>query len=101
MNEKEFFHQYIPALEQALLNDNVNHGFSVSGPDWYIDDANKRKEVDLFEQKNFESFEYFFENVALYFDAKSHGFDKINGVKIEICKGNLKDEILKYKKCME
>ena len=98
MNEKEFFSLYIPALEQALLNDDTNDDFSVLGPDWFVKDKSKLEKIYSFEDENFEKYKSLFQNVAYYFGAKSHNFNTINGIKKEIFKNNLGVEILKLKK---
>ncbi len=98
MKEKEFFRIYIPALEKALLEDNINYGFSVLAPDWYIEDEDIRKEIYLFEETYFENYKDLFQNVALYFDAKSHGFNKINGILVSKFKEVLHEIISEYKK---
>lgn len=98
MKKKEFFKVYIWALEKALENDNINHGYMVSGPEWYIDDQDLRNQMDLFEESNFERYRSLFEKVAIYFDAKSHYFNEIGQINIEKYKDILQKEILAFKK---
>ncbi len=101
MNKSDFYKLYIPALIKALLNEDNWEQFNVRSPEHFL---------NLPEQKIIEVEKYldkvagknkFLDSVAYYFDAKSHGFDKINGVKIEIFRNNLEDKILKYKKKYE
>ncbi len=98
MSEQDFFSIYLPALEKALANDHVNHGFNVLGPDWYIENKTMRKKIDAFEEKNFEKYQALFESISLYFDAKSHNFDEINGIKTSEYKSRLIHQISLYKK---
>ena len=98
MNDKDFFRSYLPALEKALANDADDHGgFSVWGPDWYVEDADLVKEMDLFEDENFKEHGSLFQSVALYFDAKSHGFPSIDGIPIDQFKERLKKLAHAYK----
>ncbi|NHN27422.1 hypothetical protein FIA58_017215 [Flavobacterium jejuense] len=98
MIEKDFFKFYIPALECALSSTNINDGFNLLSPDAYIKDEKLRNQMDLFEENNFYKHRLLFENVALYFDAKSHGFPKINGIEIETFRLNLNQIISEYKR---
>ncbi len=97
MDDRDFFKNYIPALEIALSFEG-NIPFSVKGPDWFIDDDKLRHELDLFEQSNFDKHEKLFQMVALYFDAWDHNFGEIDGVSIADYKKQLEAEIEVYKK---
>jgi hypothetical protein len=85
MTNKNFYIIYIPALEEAFRNDNVNHGFSVFTPDFYIEKKYLTEINDYLENQNND----FLDKVAYYFDAKSHNFPSISGVSIEEYKENL------------
>jgi hypothetical protein len=97
MDDKQFFRYYIPALEIAM-NFEENIPFNVKGPDWFVDDNKLRRELDLFEQNNFDRYEQFFQMVALYFDAWDHNFNEIDGVSLSDHKKKLEAEIEIYKK---
>ncbi|OIN55618.1 hypothetical protein [Arsenicibacter rosenii] len=77
MEQNVFFFHYLKALSKALENDNINYGYHVHGPDWFIDDDQLRNEIDLFEQTYSGKYKTFLEKVAIYFDAKSHYSKKI------------------------
>lgn len=98
MEDQLFFKYYIPALEIALTNENINHGYMVYGPDWYIEEKDIRDSIDLFEQNNYEKYYSLFDLVGLYFDAKSHNFSAVDGVDISIYKFKLNETIEEYKK---
>ena len=98
MNPLEFYKLYIPALIKALVNEDNWEQFNVNGPEHFLDvSTQKQKEIETYIDQ-LAGQDEFLDNVAYYFDAKSHGFDEINGVKIEIFKGKLENEIFKYKK---
>jgi hypothetical protein len=98
MDDKQFFEFYIPALENAILNDQTNYGYLVHGPDWFIEHEGIRNEMDLFEQENYRKYNPIFDLVSLYFDAKSHNFDEIDGIDISTYRLNLIKVINDYKK---
>lgn len=83
MQTNTFLNYYLKALYKALENDHVNYGFLVKSPSWYYPEDNK----DLYyELMTFEDTHYLeiplLEKVGVYFDAKSHGFDKIDNIDI-------------------
>ena len=98
MNKFEFYKYYIPALIKALMNENNWEQFNVKGPEHFLNvPEKKQKEIEKYlDQQAGE--DQFLDKVAYYFDAKSHGFPEIDGVKIEIFKKNLESEIFKYKR---
>lgn len=97
MKEKEFFINYIPALEASLAF-KMMHDFDVKGPDWFIKDDELRTELDLFEQENYEKHKSLFDMVAYYLDARAHNFKEIDGVSVEEHKQKLESVIDFYKK---
>lgn len=97
MNKLEFYTYYIPALTNALVNENSWEQFNVKGPEYYINVSDeKQKEIDVYLDQ-LAGQDKFMDEVAYYFDAKSHGFNKIDGVKIEDYRKRLENEILKCK----
>jgi len=98
MDKKEFYKYYLPALNKALASDErKNEDFFVKGPEFYIQvSEDKLKEIDIYLGQTAGK-DKFLDNVAYYFDAKSHGFDEINGVNIKKYKENLRNEILVFK----
>jgi hypothetical protein len=98
MNKLEFYNLYIPALIKALLNEDNWEQFNVKGPEHFLDVSDqKQKGIEIYLDQ-VAGQDKFLDSVACYFDAKSHGFSEIDGVKIEVYKSNLKNEIAKYKK---
>jgi hypothetical protein len=98
MNQLEFYQYYIPALTKALLNENNWEQFNVKGPEYFFSASNeKQKELEIYLNQAAGQ-DQFLDDVAYYFDAKSHGFPEINGVKIEVFRERLTSEILMYKK---
>ncbi|MFK7814525.1 MAG: hypothetical protein AB8B59_18660 [Maribacter sp.] len=97
MNRIDFYKVYIPALELAFQNDDVNYGFHVKGPDHFIE-SNLVNQIDQFITDNEDTF---LENVAYYFDAKSHSFSSFEWVPIEFFKSNLVSEMQKIKKTIQ
>lgn len=93
MKTQDFYKIYIPALEKAFQNDEVNEGFYVKGPEDYIN-PESIEEVTRYLEENEDEF---LEKVAYYFDAKSHNFPSIQGVDIAIYKEQLKSYISKLK----
>jgi hypothetical protein len=94
MNEEEFYPIYLSALEKALENDHINHGFYVFGPEDYVE-KEVAKSLEIFIENN-QKDRSFFDLVDLYFDAKAHNFDKINGVDIAIYKSKIKELMMMY-----
>lgn len=96
MTQKEFYKYFIPALIKALKSDPINHEFNVHGPEFFLDlPQSKIREIEIYLDEKAGK-DDFLDSVAYYFDAKSHGFDEINGMKIELFKKKLESEILKY-----
>ncbi|MGE8553546.1 MAG: hypothetical protein ACN6OB_06355 [Chryseobacterium jejuense] len=93
MKPQKFYKIYLPALEKALQNDEVNEGFYVKGPEDYID-PECIEEITLYLEENEDGF---LEKVAYYFDAKSHNFPSIQGVDIEVYRKQLENYIFKIK----
>ncbi|RXM49683.1 MULTISPECIES: hypothetical protein [unclassified Chryseobacterium] len=93
MKPQDFYKIYLPALEKAFQNDEVNDGFYVKGPEEYIDSI-FLDEVTQYLEENEDAF---LEKVAYYFDAKSHYFPSINEIDIDVYKKELRDEILRIK----
>ncbi|MEJ5104994.1 hypothetical protein [Chryseobacterium sp. MYb328] len=93
MRSHDFYKIYLPALEKALQNDEVNEGFYVKGPEDYIDPKLIEKVTQYLEEYEDD----FLKKVAYYFDEKSHNFPSIQGVDIEVYKEQLKSYISKLK----
>ena len=87
MENRNFYKTYIPALEKALLNDNINDGFNVWGPDFYLGDD--LEEVESYIERRNGDYVDFIDMVGYYFDAKSHNFPNIQGINIDIYKDNI------------
>lgn len=81
MTDTEFYTIYLPALEKALANDYINHGFHVKGPDYYINTIYLNKIYDYPDIAGSDN--NFLNRVAYYFDARSHNFPSIQGISIE------------------
>jgi hypothetical protein len=88
-NKNKLLAMYLIALEEALKNDHINKGFHVDGPDKFIDEQYSDVVDKLLEAKS--PYERFFDSVGIYFDAKSHYSNEIDGKDIE----EVKNEILK------
>jgi len=98
MSESEFYLHYIPALLKALEEEDKWEQFNVRGPDYFLNlPVEKYREIDLYLDEMAGKSE-FLDNVAYYFDAKSHGFPDVEGVKIEKFRERIQSEILKLKK---
>ena len=83
MELTKFYKTYIPALEKALEADDINDGFHVKDPMFFIElPENELNEFDLFLDK-ISGDDMFLDNVAYYFDAKSHYFKEIQGKNID------------------
>lgn len=85
MTKKEFYSIYIPALEKAFNNDNVNYGFYVAPPEDYIN-INQIDEINDYLDNTEDPF---IERVGYYFDAKSHYFSSIQNISIDKYKNSL------------
>ena len=98
INQLEFYKYYIPALIKALLNEDSWKLFNVKGPEHYLSVPDeKQKEIEIYLDQ-IAGKDKFLDDVAYYLDAKSHGFNEINGIKIEDFRKNLETEILRRKK---
>ena len=98
MNQLEFYKYYIPALIKALFNENNCEQFNLKGPEHFLDVSDEiQREIEIYLDK-VAGQDQFLDNVAYYFDAKSHGFNEIDGIKIEEFKQKLEDEINRYRK---
>lgn len=93
MKIQDFYKIYLPALEKAFQNDEVNNEFYVKGPEEYIDPI-FLDEVTSYLEKNEDEF---LEKIAYYFDARSHNFPSIQGIAIDAYKEQLKSYILNLK----
>ncbi|WP_309609115.1 hypothetical protein [Flavobacterium sp.] len=77
MELTKFYKTYIPALEKAYEDDDINNGFHVKDPMFFIElPENELNEYDVFLDKILGG-DVFLDNVAYYFDAKSHYFKEI------------------------
>ncbi|WP_213278326.1 hypothetical protein [Chryseobacterium indologenes] len=94
MKTEDFYKIYIPALEKAFQNDSINWVFYVKSPEDYLDDE-VSAQIDQYSNENGD---VFLEKIAYYFDAKSHNFSSVQGVKIDLYKAELIDEMVKIKK---
>lgn len=98
MEKENFYRYYIPALIKALSNEDKWEQFNVKGPEYFINLSDeKQREIEIYIDRMVGK-DDFLDSVAYYFDAKSHGFSEVDGVKIEIFKKNLESKILEYKK---
>ena len=79
MDDVEFYKNYLPALKKALSNEDNCEQFNVKGPEFYLDLSDEK----IIELENYLDQtigkNQFLDNVAYYFDAKSHGFNEIDG----------------------
>ncbi|WP_079240186.1 hypothetical protein [Chryseobacterium indologenes] len=75
----QFYNYYIPALELALSEENINKAtYNIKDPTQFlVEDKNILKEIDLF-LDNASGENIFLDMVAYYFDAISHNFSSIN-----------------------
>lgn len=95
MDNHDFFTLYLPALEEALNNDEKNFGFLVKGPDYYIDNM-YINDIYMFIDRNTDYFNIF--NMAgFYFDAKSHNFPDVGVLTTLQYKEILKKEMFRLK----
>jgi len=98
MNLLEFYSLYIPALEKALVKDNINYGYYVKdATDYIVCNSDQLKEIEMFVDKS-SGKNNFLDKVAYYFDAKSHNFPNIQGIEIEAYKKDIEEEIIAIKK---
>lgn len=98
MEQIEFYKYYIPALIKALECENNWEQFNIKSPDFYLNvSEEKQREIEIYLDK-IAGQDAFLDNVAYYFDAKSHGYNNINGIKIDAFRKKLIDEILNYKR---
>jgi len=98
MIAEDFFKTYIPALELALYDSQFSKGtFSTTGPDHYIDKQLNRQ-VEIFMESNYYKFQDFFDKVAAYFDANSHGVEIYDGLSLAEIRSIVDGYIIQYKK---
>lgn len=97
MEKEVFFSNYIPALEHAL-DYQQQMDFEVIGPDMFINDIDIRNNLDEFENNNYFQYESLFYLVSIYFDAKTHNFQNVDGKNIATIKEEILKEIEKIKK---
>ncbi|NIG55964.1 hypothetical protein [Chitinophaga sp. Cy-1792] len=82
MTSTEFWILYLPALRQALDNDDINEGFLVRGPECYLDAAQLPLVDDFITSVMAE--DPFLILVEEYFDAKTHYAESFKGQSILI-----------------
>jgi|GEM_PF-1422272 len=75
MDNKIFFKYYIPALKKALVEDHINYGSMIKGPDWWYP-KELYEDMEIFEESHYEEYPLL-EHAAYYFDAKGHGFSEM------------------------
>jgi hypothetical protein len=80
MKQEDFFRIYLPALERALENDEINSGFYTKNPEDFIEEKYQQEIEEHIE--NTDEYKFFLNWVIDYFDAKSHYFDSINDIPI-------------------
>lgn len=75
----QFYKHYIPALEQALSEENINKSiYKIKDPTQFLaGDRDILREIDLFLDKT-SGKNSFLDMVAYYFDAISHNLSSIN-----------------------
>lgn len=93
MEDSIFFKLYIPAVAKVLEQDTMDE---IHGPDRFIENEYSYRQVDEFEQENFERFKDLFEPVALYVDAINHNIAEIEGVPIGNYKEHLSHTLMDY-----
>jgi hypothetical protein len=86
MDKQALVNSFLMALEEALANDHINHGFLVKSPDWYLDAEVSNKIESYYDSEENRAFNKFFDLVEYYFDAKSHNFPELNGVSLDLVK---------------
>lgn len=97
MDHQTFFRHYLPALEEALRHDHEWEVFHVKGPDWfYAVDEQLHHELETFLDAHCEEFPLL-DRVGLYFDAKSHNFGTIDGIRVQDYKRMLSKEVGRLK----
>ncbi|RNL68612.1 hypothetical protein ED312_23120 [Sinomicrobium pectinilyticum] len=97
MDQKEFYKYYLPALAKALESDNNVSDFYIKGPEAFIEASeHKLREIEICLDTASGSNE-FLDSVAYYFDAKSHGFNEIDGEKLCAYKERIKVKMLSIK----
>jgi hypothetical protein len=92
MDQRTFFSYYLPALEEALRHDHEWETFLVKGPDfYYAGDDQLYQVLETFIEAHCDEIALF-NQVGLYFDAMSHGFDAIDGVRVQAYKAMIAKE---------
>lgn len=85
MDDKSFFTYYLPALKQALSEEEIDYGFLVKNPSWfYPKDSGLDKELMKYEDSHYLEYPLL-EIVAYYFDSKSHNFPDVGDMNISTC----------------
>ena len=99
MDDRTFFSYYIPALEKAFSEENMDKddSFDILSPNWFYPEK-LWYELDEYENSHYDEYPVL-EHVAYYFDAYTHGFPAIFDMSFEEYKEHiLKDiEIIKKK----
>jgi hypothetical protein len=94
MDDKTFFRYYIPALEKALSEDDINGGYG-KGPDWYYPQDNEiYRAMDNFEDANLDKFPIL-DMVEGYFDSRSHNFPDVGNISVDECRDRIVEEMKK------
>ncbi len=96
LDDKTFFTIYLPALEEALNNDEPSEPFYLKKPLDYVAGAYV-DEADRFEEINYEKYAEFFNEIAVYFDAKEHGLDYYYSEEMSLAKSRIYASIQKLK----
>ncbi|PIQ21130.1 MAG: hypothetical protein COW65_10960 [Cytophagales bacterium CG18_big_fil_WC_8_21_14_2_50_42_9] len=92
MDQRTFFSHYLPALEEALRHDHEWEAFLVKGPDFfYAGDEQLYRVLETFIVDHCDEITLF-DRVGVYFDCLSHGFDAIDGVKVQAYKAMIVEE---------
>lgn len=93
MDDKAFFSYYIPALEKAFSDENMDteESFNIVSPNWFYP-KEVWDELDLFENSHYDEYPVL-EHVWYYFDAVSHGSPIIFDMKVEDYKDQIQEDI--------
>lgn len=93
MDDKLFFTYYLPALKQALSEDEIDYVFLVKSPSWfYPKETNLYRELIKYEDSNYVEYPIL-EMVAYYFDSKSHNFPDVGKIDIRTCRERIITEM--------
>lgn len=91
MDDKLFFSYYLPALKQALSEDEVDYGFLVKDPSWFYP-IELTEILDTYEDKIYKTYRLL-DNVYGYFDSKSHNFPDVGKMDISTCREKIIEEM--------